>query len=273
MFVASLAVSDFALGLLSADLLSLPVLVTSRWPFDELACQYQGFIAVTLAIASIHTMTFMSLNRYFRIVRPTVYRRYFTRKKTSIMIILSWLYSTTSPLPYLLSGHRMVFHPSKFFCYLQIDSGAFTVVLVTVYIGIPTCIIIFCYFRIFQYVRNHNINLQENETGRRRVNVEDIKIARTLFVIVVVFNLCWTPILMIDVIDTIRGRWGFSREVYVSYSFLATVSSAINPILYGLLNKNFQREYIKILRCVNCRGHHSVEPAFTLQRTRTSTMA
>ena len=42
MFVASLAVSDFALGLLSADLLSLPVLVTSRWPFDELAANIKA---------------------------------------------------------------------------------------------------------------------------------------------------------------------------------------------------------------------------------------
>lgn len=40
MFVASLAVSNFALGLLTACPLSFPVLVLSRWPFDDATCQY-----------------------------------------------------------------------------------------------------------------------------------------------------------------------------------------------------------------------------------------
>ena len=266
MFVASLAVSDFALGLLTACPLSFPVLVLSRWPFDDATCQYQGFLAVTLAIASIHTMTLMAVNRYFRILKPAVYRRYFTREKTTIMIILSWLYSMTASLPYLLSGHRMVFHPSKFFCYLQIDSGAFTAIVVTVYVGLPTCFIIFCYLRIYQFVRDHNRNLQRDETGDRAINVEEIKITRTLFAIVVVFNLCWTPLLIIDVVDTILGSWHFSREAYFAYSILGTMSSAINPMLYGVLNKTFQREYFRLFRCVYCRSHLVVEPSLALEK-------
>ena len=56
--------------------------------------------------------------------------------------------------------------------------------------------------------------------------------ARTLFIIVVFFNLCWTPVMLIDIVDTIYGRWTFPRETYVAYSFLATISSALNPIIY-----------------------------------------
>ena len=182
------------------------------------------------------------------------------------MIILSWLYSMTASLPYLLSGHRMVFHPSKFFCYLQIDSGAFTAIVVTVYVGLPTCFIIFCYFRIYQFVRDHNRNLQRDETGGKAINVEEIKITRTLFAIVVVFNLCWTPPLIIDVVDTILGSWHFSREAYFAYSILGTMSSAINPMLYGVLNKTFQREYFRLFRCVYCRSHLVVEPSLALEK-------
>ena len=271
MFVASLAISDFLLGALSACPIALTTLVKSRWPFDDTTCQYQGYVAVTLAVASTQTLALMAVNRYFRIVSPAKYRRYFTKKKTLIMILVSWFYCMWAPLPYLLKGYRMVFHPSKFFCYLQIDSGPFTAFLVTVYVGLPTCVIFYCYLRIFQTVRSHNNNFQATDGSRNTVNVEEIKITRTLFVIVVFFNLCWTPVLLIDIVDTIRGSWSLPREAYVAYSFLATISSALNPIIYGVLNKNFQKEYLKILRCSYCRFQTVVQP-FIPKDNRTSTV-
>ena len=53
----------------------------------------------------------------------------------------------------------MVFHPSKFFCCFIIDSGAFAALLVAFYVGIPSCIIFYCYFRIFTTIRTHNNTL------------------------------------------------------------------------------------------------------------------
>ena len=260
MLVASLAVTDFLLGLISTGPLGISTLAASRWPFDDTTCQYQGYIVVTVALSSTQHLALMAVNRYFRIVSPAKYRRYFTRKKTTVMILVLWFYCIWAPLPYLLTRHKMVFHPSKFFCYLQIDSRAFTAVMVTVYIGLPSCVIFYCYLRIFQTVRSHNTHFQTSGVASHPLNVEEIKITRTLFVIVVCFNLCWTPVLLIDIVDTIRGTWTFPREAYVAYSFLATISSALNPIIYGVMNKNFQKEYRKILCCSYCRTQSIVGP-------------
>ena len=90
--------------------------------------------------------------------------------------------------------------------------------------------------------------------------------ARTLFIIVVFFNLCWTPVMLIDIIDTIYGRWAFLPETYVAYSFLVTISSALNPIIYGLMNNNFRSEYLKTLRCSYCRLQTAVEPFVLMKR-------
>ena len=259
MLVASLATSHFSLGALSC-FLGLTALATSQYPFNDTTCQYQGFIAITLAVASTQNLALMAVNRYFRIVSPAKYRRYFTKKKTTVMIVASWMNSMWAPLPYLLSGHKMVFHPSKFFCYIQIDCGPFTAFLVTVYVGFPTCVIFYCYLKIYQNVRNHNINFQGAWVGNNAVNVEEIKVARTLFVIVIFFTFCWTPVLVIDIVDTMLGRWAFPREAYVAYSFLATISSAVNPMIYGVLNKNFQQGYLKVLHCSCCHLQSTVEP-------------
>ena len=140
MFVASLALSDLLIGVLGAGPSALPVLVT----FSGL----QGYIAITLAVASIHTLVLMAVNRYYRIVKPAKYCRYLTKKKTTLMILVSWLSSLSAPLPYFLSGHKMFFHPFKLFCVPKII--AVLGISGTMCLGISCAIILYCYFRIFK---------------------------------------------------------------------------------------------------------------------------
>ena len=260
MFVASLAVSDLLIGVFIVAPLSIPTLVTSHWPFNNTTCQFQGYVVGMLAAASIHTLVLMAVNRYYRIVKPTKYRRYFTKKKTLIIILVSWFYSICAPLIYVFSGTRIVFLPSKFFCFFLIEKGAFVAYGVPLYIGIPACVIVYCYFRIFTTVRNHNSNFHLSGNPISSVYVEEVKVARTLLIIVVFFDLCWIPILAIDFVDTISQRYIFPSEVYVAYTFLATISSALNPLIYGVMNKSFRRNYLKVLRCRHCRSQAVVEP-------------
>lgn len=63
MFVTSLAISDFLFAALSACPIGLTILVTSQWPFNDTACQYQGYIVVTMAVASMQTLALMAVNR------------------------------------------------------------------------------------------------------------------------------------------------------------------------------------------------------------------
>ena len=254
MFVASLAVSDVLLGLCSFVPFGIPVLVTSHWLFNDTACQFQGYITIALVVASIHTLVLMAVNRYYRIVKPAKYQPYFTKKKTLIMILVSWFSSFCAPLPHVLSGIKIVFHPAKFFCYFVIEKRAFLHYGSPLYIGVPTCVIIYCYSRIFSTVRNHNRNLHPPNNLISSVNVEDVKVARTIFLVVVFFNLCWIPILTVNVLDDVFQKWIFPTEVYILNSFLGTLSSAVNPLLYGVMNKSFRTNYLKLLRCTYCRS-------------------
>ena len=130
----------------------------------------------------------------------------------------------------------------------------------TLRIGIPTCVIIYCYFRIFTTVRHHNSNFHRPGNPISTVNVEEVKVASTIFVIVVLFSMCWLPVCTIDLVDAVFQKWLFPREVYVAYTFLGTISSALNPLIYGLLNKSFRKHYWKVLRYRCCRSQTVVEP-------------
>ena len=190
----------------------------------------------------------MAVNRYFRVVKPAKYRQLFTKKKTMIMIVAVWIYSVCSPLYYILGGQKIVYHPFTYFCSLQQfkfeGNRLFEAIKSVVYVGIPSFVIFFSYSRIFQTVRNHNHNFNPSNGTRSTVNVEEIKVNHSLFVIVVFFSYLLVPILVIDLVDITHGRWIFPRGVYLAYSFLGTISSAVKPVILVLLNRNFRREYM-----------------------------
>ncbi|EDO39131.1 predicted protein [Nematostella vectensis] len=251
MFVISLAVADLGMGCLSMHLL-VTVLITSEWIFGELICQYQGFISILMAASSTQTLAWTAVNRFFSVCKSQKYRKIFSWRNTTLIMASIWGLSLLAPLPYVVSGNRFVFNAGKFFCYLDVKAGWFTGFLVAVYVGISTNVIFYCYFRVFKSVREHKKKLlQSRETT---LSVEEIKITRTLFVIVVVFMLCWGPVLIMDFIDTFSGDYTIPREGYTAYTFLASLSSAVNAVIYGIMNPKFKKEYLRIMLCKTLRG-------------------
>lgn len=247
-FIASLAVSDFLMGLLSMHLLVV-VLVTSKWPFGDFVCQYQGYVAVLLATSSTQILAWTAVNRYIRVCKSSHYNHLFTERKTKLIVVQICVTSLIAPLPYLLAGHKFVFNPGKFFCYLDIGVAWFTALLVAVYVGVPTSVILFCYFKVYKQVNKHNKAMSQHRAGSQSLSVEDIRMTHTLFVIVIMFIFCWTPVMIVDIIDTFKQKLSLSRTVYCCYTFLASISYAVNPVIYGIMNPSLRRQYYAILSC------------------------
>ncbi|KAM7440297.1 melatonin receptor [Porites harrisoni] len=264
MYIITLAVSDFLMSLLGIPF-SLASLMTGKWPFNNFICQLQGFWILLMCAVSLQTLAVTAVNRYFRVVRSRAsYQRIFSMKKTKITIAILWVMALFAPLPYVVAGHEFFFHTGKVFCAHNAESlyegyGAY---LVLVYVAIPLIIIITCYTRVFIAVRKHNLNFRfrirqrsTNNTTRNNtsldssgiLSVEEVNVTYILLVVVISFLTCWTPVLIIDMIDFINGDWKLKRQVYVSYSCFGFASTALNPIIYGIMNRSIRAEYLRIL--------------------------
>jgi melatonin receptor type 1A len=251
LFVISLAISDLGMGLTCMPL-SLSVLVTSSWMFGDVVCQFEGYVAIIMAAASTQTLAAMAVNRYVGIVKCLLYRSYFTTKRTICLLVGLWVSSIFAPFVYLIAGDRFMFHPGKLFCYVNLKAAWFTAFLVVIYVGIPSTIILVCYAKVFQTISARNKHYRKNQKGGDMVTVEEIRITRTLFVIVLFYMVCWTPVLIIDLVDTFLGRWAAPRTLYLAYTFLASISSSANPVIYGVMNQSFRKEYSAILKILQC---------------------
>ena len=269
MYIITLAVSDFLMSLLGIPF-SVASLFVGKWPFNNFVCQFQGFWILLMCAVSLQTLAVTAVNRYFRVVRSrTLYQKFFNMKTTKVTIVILWIMAFFAPLPYVAAGHEFFFHTGKVFCAHDAESlshgyGAY---LVLVYVAIPLLIIITCYTRVFIAVRKHNLKFQlrRNQQDRPtegRLSVEEVNITYMLLVVVIGFLTCWTPVMVIDMIDFINADWKLKRQVYVSYTCFGFASASLNPVIYGIMNRSFRAEYFRILSSLKkcfLRSHKQCE--------------
>ena len=252
LFIMFLAVSDVLIALLGYPF-TVAVLLTGRWPFNKAACDFQGAAFTVCGTASLLTMTLTAIARYFKVTRPSLHRKIYSKRNICLSVAVVFAISTAFPIS-AIAKDAFMFHPGKFICIYNCDT-----------IGVPLCLamgvfliiacygpIVFCHFEIFRSVRQHNIQLatsRDEREKRSKIQVDEMKVTKLLFAIVIAFTCCWSPLLVIDGIGMWTGNYWMPREVYMTYTYLAGYSSSVNPVIYGIFNQQLRREFCKIFQC------------------------
>ena len=128
---------------------------------------------------------------------------------------------------------------------------------------LPIIVVSLCYSLIgkalcsSEFHRNTSNSSSTVMLGRKRV-------ARMLIVLIGVFLVCWLPYnicsLSLDLKLNFRDTLVLPFTVWVGHAH-----SAINPVLYWFLNKNFRHCMRKVLRCtyvIHTNTKHSPSPQY-----------
>jgi len=250
MFVIALGVSDILMSTWCMPF-SVVTLFHGQWIFGERFCRFHGFGALTFGLASLQTMGLIAVSRYFCVVKPEKYMVLFKKQRASLYIAVVWCAALVGSVPpFFFNNGGFEFQPGKAMCLYTFESNiAYTVFIECVYIAAPLTIITICYAKVFYTVSKSNkVFSYENNHHQLRANVEEAKVTKTLAAVMVGFTCCWLPISVMDNIDAARGEHTLPRQAYLTYAFLAYLSSTINPFIYGATNRLFRREYKVILR-------------------------
>ena len=96
------------------------------------------------------------------------------------------------------------------------------------------------------------------------INVEEVRVTKALCASVLGFSLCWGPIATIDMVDSItQHQLGIPRQVFMLYIYLGFGSCSINPVIYGVMNRAFRAEFLRVLAF--WRKTNKVEPSQTAE--------
>ena len=262
-YILALALSD----LLSAVFVmpfGTGVLITSKWIFGGAFCQLHAFFSLFVIYISPVTMGLTAINRYMRICRPDQqYQRLFSVKKSRAILAFVWTFvACVTAVPRLASVQLFEFVPGYAQCSIAHTSESGKTIhysfIVTMFFLTPLMATIISYIKVGKAIRQHNAEVastiktrEGNATceGNTSISAHEIKVSKSLFVVVFAFMVCWLPFWVIVILRRFHLVARMPRNVELLCMFLLYFSNTINPFIYAGMNPAFKREFRKILLC------------------------
>lgn len=244
-FIMSLSLSDFLTAVLCLPF-SFVMLFSKDgiWMFGDHFCVANGFFNTCFGIISTLTMTLISFDRYYAIVRQPQAK--IGRQKASQLLIAVWLTAVVFSLPwYLLVPTPIEIHKQGFYhCMYVFHSRtsrmgtAYSISLIVVCYLLPFALMCFCHYNICKTVRLSEIRVRPVTTYAYLLRFySEMRTATTVLIMIVFIIFCWGPYCLMGLV-TAMGDYTFNPAMDTVAIWLAWANGAINPLIYALRNPN-----------------------------------
>eukprot|EP00794_Sanderia_malayensis_P016108 gene16108-17729_t len=227
------------------------------WIFNDGACQFSGFMNSILMLASILTLTMISLHQYFTVVSK--WDQIKLRKSAVIMLVYVWAHSLLLSVLPLTRITSYDLKRGRGQCAVKIPESPAEKLTATMYIVtgffIPLLIMSGSYYRIMRTVSRHARTLSrrmstQNASIDRKAMQK--KVAVTMIIVLIMFLVCWTPFLIMSLLGAYipalstpeLGNFGF---------LLGFANSCCNPVILGTRNRAFKYEYLEVFNALERR--------------------
>lgn len=250
-FIVSLAITDLLLGLMVLPFSAFHQL-SCQWSFGKVFCDIYTSLDVMLCTASILNLFMISLDRYCAVTDPLRYPMLVTPVRVAISLVLIWVISITlSFLSIHLEWNSRPENKSDSHttpkCKVQVNLVYGLVDgLVTFYL--PLLIMCITYYRIFRIAREQARRIH-NVGPWRAATLREHKATVTLAAVMGAFIVCWFPYFTVFVYRGLQGDSAVDKTVEDVVLWLGYANSALNPVLYAALNRDFRTAYQELFRC------------------------
>ncbi|KAG7276724.1 hypothetical protein CRUP_006903 [Coryphaenoides rupestris] len=273
-FIANLSCSDILMCVVC-----LPVTLTytlmDRWVLGETLCKLTPYVQCISVTVSIFSLVLIAMERYQLIIHPTGWKPVVGQSYLAVALI--WVVAGLISTPFLcfhvldslpLQNFSLPFPtpPVLHDHWLCVESWptdgtrlAYTTSLLVFQYFLPLALIAACYLRIFLRLRRRKdiVERAQDSASRddrakcsRRINL-------MLGSIVGLFAVCWLPLNIFNTVFDWHHELVMSCQHNLVFSvchLVAMASTCVNPIVYGFLNSNFQKQLKSTLARCRCWG-------------------
>ncbi|XP_012683998.2 trace amine-associated receptor 1-like [Clupea harengus] len=248
--IFSLAVADLLVGGIVMPP-SVMRSVESCWYLGELFCKIHTSTSMMCCTASIINLTMISIDRYYAISQPLLYKSKITISVVVIMNSINWVVSSIFGfgvvfLEFNLLGieelyNSVVCEGSCIFLHGLFSSSLSSVLS----FYMPGIILACIYLNIFvvaqKQVRSiHLINM--NMSGKPSLIKIERKATKTLAIIMGVFLSSWIPFFLVFTIDPHVG-YGSPKIAYEILGWVGYLNSTVNPFVYAYFYRWFRQAF------------------------------
>ncbi|XP_074955162.1 neuromedin-U receptor 1 [Phalacrocorax aristotelis] len=295
-YLFSLAVSD-----LLVLLLGMPLELYDMWsnyPFllGASGCYFKTLLFEAVCFASILNITALSVERYIAVVHPLKAKYMVTRNRAKRVITTIWVLSVVCSIPNTsLHGLQPLYVPGRGrvpdseICTLVKPRLTYNLIIqitTIIFFFLPMGTISVLYLLIGLQLKKEKMlealgakpgSGRDCHNARGQKKVKRRQVTKMLFVLVVVFGICWAPFHTDRLVWSFVSTWTshmlhMFQYVHIISGVFFYLSSATNPILYNLMSTRF-REMFKEVMCHH--GHRlpqsrKYSPSVTRATTRST---
>ncbi|XP_056250051.1 histamine H2 receptor [Seriola aureovittata] len=232
--VLSFSLSDLALGLSTIPFgahnsLSQP----SGYPSTGAFCQGSGFIFLLLQTSSIHSLTWVTVDKFTEICFALSYRSIWTPGRSRAVLVLVWLFCLVNAALPLLGFGSYVYSESRFLCCPSFTPENRYFVVLWMLLGIVAPILTMC--SLYGYI----VYVARKQARRGTFMCNELhcfyvpanNYLRSSIVMIttsVCLLVCWLPYISVCLYETFTGQQ--SPDVTSALSaWLVLTSAALNP--------------------------------------------
>ncbi|KAF7201615.1 B2 bradykinin receptor [Nothobranchius furzeri] len=238
-----------------------------NWTFGLAMCKFVNLSILMNTYCSIYFMVLVSIDRYLALVHPMFYERISEKKFAKLGCMVVWILGFIFGLPALI--HRDL-KPSynQTFCYLNFPSRT-TQLISDTSISLfgfitPIFIISFCTFKIIKALRSGSKEIKSAEKMHQ-------KMTTLVLAVLLAFLICWVPYHLLKLLyllkdaDMLTSCSVFNHLLICSqiFTYLAFFNSTLNPILYCLVGKTFQKKVKELFKLSNQKSNMAINDPST----------
>ncbi|XP_070790489.1 neuromedin-U receptor 2 [Pituophis catenifer annectens] len=272
-YLFSLAISD-----LLVLLFGMPLEVYEMWNnypflFGLVGCYFKTAFFETVCFASILIITMVSIERYMAVLHPFRARLKNTQPRALRIILILWLLSILFSLPNTsIHGIELQYFPN----HTEVPGSAICTVVKSMWIYnwiiqltsllfyvLPMSIIsvLYCLMGL-KLRRDRSLEVKEM---RMNIKLSSRKsITKMLFVLVIVFGVCWAPFHIDRLFYSFVATWteplaNIFNLIHVVSGVSFYLSSAVNPVIYNVLSRRFRMAFLSVI-FPQCKYWHPRHP-------------
>lgn len=251
-FVVSLAVADILVACLSmpfwmyirlSDLKKIPredqflnTVLYYSWQYIDILC----------STASIVNLCMISVDRHLAINSPLTYHTCMTPKRAKVSIAVAWLFAfLCATLSIVTVVNAIMPMAGRVYAIFIAFTAFFIPLLILIGVYSKICCVA---LRQVREIRNAHSSVQQGIQREHNITFRrELKITKTLGIVVGAFILCWGPFFSLVVVYAVCKTCPADRDWVGLTKWLHYSNSTLNPLIYMLFTRTFRSAFKRLL--------------------------
>nr|DBA13911.1 TPA: hypothetical protein GDO54_004935 [Pyxicephalus adspersus] len=250
-FVFCLALSDFQFAF-TLPFWAGDAIMDFSWPFGYPMCKIVLTMTVLSVYYNVFLLTAMAVARYWLVASALSLKCTVSTSVAKWISFALWLLALVATIPTIIFANTKEVLGDEL-CLLKFPGKKWLAIYhiqrITIAFFIPLVVISTSYILLLNFLRQHNVNANNQQ--------RQSKITNSVQLVIIVFLVCWFPnhagvlwgvLMKFEVVQWSDAYYYFHTYVYPITICLAHSNSCLNPVIYCLMRKEFRKSLKALLR-------------------------